>query len=457
MNVNNKKILLIGGSGFLGSELGISLVSNGYKINILGRHHAKKHMLPFPFKSFTWEKDGSIPNSAMEDVDIIINLAGESIASGRWTKKKKKAIKQSRINATTAVVNTANHHKIRILIQASAIGIYGDTGATPHSEEDQPGEGFLAETVIDWEQPLTNLNKDIRLVTLRFGVILGTTGGAFIELLNLYATGLGANIGRGDHFFSWIHIQDVCRFIKRSIKDKNIFGIYNLTAPNPIIYKNLHVSLSKYFGGFSWISIPKLIIAIGLGEKSKILLDSQNVISIKMVKHDFKFKFNTFEDCLNDLIDRKNDNGFIFHRKQWLPKTKDDVWNFFTIQSNIKKIVPTWIDIAFKNDSSRQTPTEITCRLNKLIKVKIFSSRNFEIAQEKQLKINQSKGICKTMRQSYSFEELADGTIIDISIVYKFRYHTIGNVLGFPILSHLLNTAFNFERQKTEEILSVDI
>jgi uncharacterized protein len=298
-----QKVLLIGGSGFLGNAVGVHLAHLGYELNLLSRKSSQSpKTLAFPAKWFQWASDGSVPAEAMEGVDSVINLAGESIAQGRWSHKKKASIIKSRVGATEAAVRAVNRFKPRVLINASAVGFYGDTGSQVVTESSEAGTGFLAETAREWEKPLQLLNPAVRSVIMRLGVIFGTSGGALPEILKPYKLGLGASIGSGNHFLSWVHVTDVCRFVTAAIQDGKFTGTYNVTAPSSATYKKLHDALIEIFGGLKGLRAPKLFFKLALGEKSEMLLASQNVYPARALKQSFNFEFTDLRKCLDDLL-----------------------------------------------------------------------------------------------------------------------------------------------------------
>ena len=220
MDHASPNILLLGGTGFVGRELGQHLVALGYTVTVATRSPEKvRGFLPFPFKILPWDGQ-EIPSGAIESCDAVVNLVGEGIADKPWTQGRRAAIVDSRnrsVVALAAAVRGAKK-KPRVIIQATAIGYYGDRGEEELTESSLAGSGFLADTCVSWESGLQNIEKQgVRLVTLRLGMVLGNTGGALPKLLSVYGKGLGATLGSGRQWMSWIHVADLVKMISTAI------------------------------------------------------------------------------------------------------------------------------------------------------------------------------------------------------------------------------------------------
>jgi len=451
----NSKILLIGGSGFLGNEIGIELVNAGYQINLLTREIKEDGCLSYPATQFCWESDGSVPESAIKGVDAIVNLSGESISAGRWTAAKKRRIVESRINTTRSVVQAAKNHRIDTLIQTSAIGYYGDTGSSIADESTPMGRGFLAETASQWEQQLKTLGNT-RLVTMRLGVVLGTSGGALPEILNPYALGFGGKIGNGKHFLSWIHVKDVCRFVIHAMENKEVTGIYNLTAPNPVSYEKLHEFFVSKFGGPRWLKIPSQIFKLVLGEKSQLLLMSQNVIPQNLVEIGFKFEFLNLEKCLEDLLGSDNSDCFILDHKQWIPASTHQVWDFFSSEKNLEKLTPAFLK--FRVDSMSTASIEENSLISYRLKIHglpvKWRSKIINYDPENSFQDIQLSGPYRTWNHTHRFMELGEGTLIQDFVKYKIPLGAIGGLFANTFVKNDIEKIFQYRRKKVSDIFS---
>ncbi|MGR4031780.1 TIGR01777 family oxidoreductase, partial [Bacillus sp. ZZQ-131] len=231
------KIAISGGTGFIGKYLSTFFVQKGYTVYILTRKKTTETSDP-KLQYVQWTPD--LQTFPLSSIDVVINLAGESINS-RWTKKQKKAILNSRIQTTKGLIKQlqALHKKPHTFINASAIGYYGTSEVESFTEQQEtPGNDFLAETVFLWEQEAAKAcSLGIRTIYTRFGVVLGADGGALPKMLLPYQFYIGGTIGSGKQWLSWIHIDDVVRMMDFIIHKKEIDGPLNMTAPTPIRMK----------------------------------------------------------------------------------------------------------------------------------------------------------------------------------------------------------------------------
>lgn len=275
-----REVTVVGGSGFIGTVLGTFLHERGYRLRVVSRN---RHLrLPYPAKIFCWQ-NGQLPDEACRGVMAVVNLAGESLADGRWTAKKKERIVASRINTSRAVVKALADQPQIVLVQASAVGYYGP--------------GFLAETARLWEGAIDEL--DNRRLVLRLGVVLSELGGILPMLQRLYRWRLGACLGNGQQYFSWIHVTDVCRFIDWGLTNKDSNGVYDLVAPQITNYRQFHQALLRptFNNPFS---IPAWLLRFVLGEKASLVLDGSAVKPQRALAEGFTFKFPRLDNLAID-------------------------------------------------------------------------------------------------------------------------------------------------------------
>jgi uncharacterized protein (TIGR01777 family) len=453
---SENKVLIVGATGFIGNELGLCLTKEGFGVNILTRDESRVGPLAFPASVFTWTSDGSIPDSAVAGVKAVINLAGESIGRGRWTKKKKTRIIDSRVNAVNAVVHAINKHKVELLVQASAVGIYGDTGTDSVTEHSAGGYGFLAKTAALWESPLKHLQSQTRCVTMRLGVVMGTTGGAFLEMLRPYLSNLGASIGNGRHFFSWIDLSDVSDFVLQAIKNTDYTGIYNLTAPNPATYNELHLSFLKFFGGLSWLRVPACGFKIALGEKSQLLLSSQKVIPHRLEQQGFHFKSPDIKTCLYNLFGSNFFGCGLMHTKQWIHSEIENVWEFFSNERNLETITPPWLNFRVNdiNTPKVQDGSEITYSLRIHGIPLVWRSKIRDFQPGRHFRDVQVRGPYKIWNHTHSFSELGGGTLMEDLVRYRLPLGTLGQVAGSYFVQRDVRRIFEYRKRKIYSIFS---
>jgi uncharacterized protein (TIGR01777 family) len=290
-------ILIAGASGLIGRALKKQAELQGHIVSTLGRS-ASGHK-----GSFKWDPDNNfIDKEAFKDVDTIINLSGDNIANGRWTKEKKEKILSSRIKSTSLLVESLKsiEHKVKTLINASAIGYYPSSLET-QDEVSQPGTGFIQEVCKAWE---TEANKakeiGIRVVTTRIGVVLSKNGGALQKMLLPFKLGLGGPLGNGTQYMSWISLSDVVKSFIFIAENINISGPVNFSSPNPVTNLEYTKTLGKALNRPTIFNAPSFILKIILGEMAEsLLLSSARIMPNKLQQAGFIFNNPNLLEYLN--------------------------------------------------------------------------------------------------------------------------------------------------------------
>ncbi len=297
-----KNILIAGGSGLIGTSISDYLHSKDYSISWLSRDPKNK-----PYPCYYWDPAiQEMDIQALERVDVFINLAGSSIGDGRWTETRKKDILQSRLDAIqTLKLHLAKHnHKIPLLIQASAMGYYGNRPAEVLTENSNAANNdFLSRTTVLWEQASNSLdsffvNKSI----LRTGLYLHPQAGVWPKLIQTLPFHIVNYFGKGQQLYSWIHYMDFNRIIEWIIEHP-ISGIFNVTAPQAISNKDLATRICALaHNNCITFSIPEFLLQWILGEQSRLLLNSSNVYPAHILKHKFAFQYETADQAIKDLL-----------------------------------------------------------------------------------------------------------------------------------------------------------
>lgn len=296
------KILIAGASGFVGSDLIPFLRTEGHSIKTLVRN--KRSLSD---DEIGWDPaKGHIHSHELEGFDAIINLAGENISSGRWNEKRKKAILESRINASRTLVNAILPLKNppHLFINASAIGYYGNRGSQLLTEESTNGTGFLAHVCEEWESAVATIQtKNIRLVYLRFGIILSPKGGVLGKMLIPFKLGLGGVIGKGNQYMSWIALVEVLNIIQYVLKNDGLSGPINVVSPNPVTNDVFTKTLGKVLSRPTIFNIPAKIVSFIFGEMGdELLLASQKVVPEKLIKSGYKYIQPDLENVLKQML-----------------------------------------------------------------------------------------------------------------------------------------------------------
>ncbi len=290
------KILITGGTGFIGSSLVEELSLSGYELIVLSRDkHENKNGISF----IQWESESL--KEAVSKADIVINLAGEPIANKRWTGEQKKLIYDSRVAATRLLVRAINSsaNKPKKLISASAIGFYGNRYDEIVTESSSCGVGFLADTCKDWEEEANKAETNVLI--LRTGLVLGS-GGALKKMLMPFKMFIGGPLGPGSQYMSWIHLHDMIQLIKFLVENKDVTGIINATSPNPVTNKEFSNVLGSILTRPSFMTAPAFALKLLLGEMASLLLEGQKVLPERALQYGYKFKYSELEGALRSLF-----------------------------------------------------------------------------------------------------------------------------------------------------------
>ncbi|MGY4630985.1 thylakoid membrane protein ThyD [Thermostichus sp. OS-CIW-29] len=302
------RIVITGGSGFIGRRLVARLLEQGDQVLVLTRRPEQARrilgespnlkLLPYdPYQPQAWA-------AALEGYEGIVNLAGEPLASSRWTETKKKEIRRSRVETTQALVQAlaSLNQKPQVMISSSAVGYYGSHPAgEPLTETDPPAQDFLAEVCQAWEaaaRPVEELG--IRLAILRTGIVLGPDGGALGQMLAPFQFFIGGTIGSGKQWLSWIHREDwvslVCFLLEQGS------GVFNATAPNPVQMEEFCRTLGQVLGRPSWLPVPELALELLLGEAAQVVLTGQKVIPQAALQMGFTFQYPQLKEALRQIL-----------------------------------------------------------------------------------------------------------------------------------------------------------
>jgi hypothetical protein len=299
------KIFITGSNGFVGTNLGRFFLNEGHEVTGLVRSEAKGKTLPKGISYVVGE--GTQPGDWQEAVsghDVLINLAGVPIFQ-RWTSAYKRLLYDTRILTTRNLVDAipAESGSSVTLLSTSAVGYYGFTRDEELGESSSPGDGFLATLALDWEGEAAKAReKGVRVVITRFGVVLGRDGGALAQMVLPFRLFVGGPLGNGRQWFSWIHIEDLCRAANFVITHKEISGPANFTAPGPVRNRDLARAIGKVLRRPSIMPAPAFMIRLLMGEFGSVILRGQRVVPRLLQSRGFKFKFADIEASLADLL-----------------------------------------------------------------------------------------------------------------------------------------------------------
>ncbi|MCS6851549.1 MAG: TIGR01777 family oxidoreductase [Gemmataceae bacterium] len=295
-------VLVSGSHGLIGSALVPLLTSGGHRVRRLVRVPAQAEG-----DAIAWDPERGLLDAAqLAGIDAVVHLAGENIASGRWTAAKKLRIRDSRVGPTRRLCEALARGTPppRVLVSASAIGYYGSRGDELLTEESPPGSGFLATVCLDWERA-TQPARDagIRVVNLRIGVVLSPAGGALAQMLLPFRLGVGGTIGDGHQFMSWIALDDLIGAIQHVLVTDRLSGPVNAVAPNPVTNREFTKTLGKVLGRPTILPMPAFAARLLFGELAdELLLSSARVQPVQLLQTDYVFRFPHLEGALRHLL-----------------------------------------------------------------------------------------------------------------------------------------------------------
>jgi uncharacterized protein (TIGR01777 family) len=290
-------IILAGGTGLIGTHIMQHLKNAGHAVSVLSRKAGPGRIVWNAVDAGPWEQ-------SVDGVDAVINLTGESVGS-RWTSTQKERIRNSRIDATRAIVEAIRKSakKPRVLVNASAVGYYGHVEEGDITENMPAGNDFLGQTCALWESEAGKaVAFGVRVVTMRTGFVIGKDSEAFKRMQLPFKLFAGGAFGSGKQWFPWIHIDDVAAGYVFAVEQSALSGPVNLSAPNPVRVRELAVELGRALHRPAFMPAPALALKIVLGEMSDLLLKGQKMIPAKLLQQKFAFRFPVLSSALNDAV-----------------------------------------------------------------------------------------------------------------------------------------------------------
>ncbi len=299
-------VLVSGATGFLGKVLCQTLKERGLAFTAFSRRPDRaKTLVPGVKEVYRWRPKLELaPVAAIQSAQAIVHLAGETVA-GRWTKDKKKAIRESRIVGTQHLVEAIGDAKSKpgVLVCASAVGYYGNRGEAELTEDSGPGDDFLAELCQAWEAEAKRAEElGVRVVMLRTGVVLGLGGGALQQMLLPFKMGLGGPVGNGQQWMPWVSLDDVIGIILHAIGVTDVKGPVNVTAPNPVRNSEFTKTLGKVLHRPAFLPVPPFVLKVLLGEFADVLLASQRILPTRIQQWGYAFRHPTVEEALRAVL-----------------------------------------------------------------------------------------------------------------------------------------------------------
>jgi len=295
------KILFAGASGLVGSALVPALRLQGHEVVTLVRRPARRE------DEIAWNPAaGDLAPAVLAATDAIVNLAGENIAAGRWTLVRKEALRRSRVDSTRTLVQALGRAepRPRVLVNASAVGFYGDRGDEVLTEDSLVGRGFLPDLCAEWETEAQAAESlGVRVVRLRLGVVLAREGGALARLLPLFRLGLGGRLGDGRAWMSWIELDDLVRVVSAALTDPRLEGAINAVAPGPVTNRDFTAALGRMLHRPTILPVPRRLLELVYGEMAgATLFASARVMPGRLLGGGFIFRQADITAALRHIV-----------------------------------------------------------------------------------------------------------------------------------------------------------
>lgn len=294
------RVILAGGSGFLGRALRPRLEADGHTVQILTRHPRRGVA-----EDVGWQPDGSAGDwaAALEGAGAVVNLAGANLAGARWSATRKRVLADSRQLATGSLVAAIREVRHRpALISGSAVGYYGPCGDEVVSEDMPPGRDFLARLCDEWEQAALAVAEVTRVAVLRTGLVLDRRGGALARMLLPFRLGVGGRLGSGRQYWPWIHIDDWVGMVAWIVASPRADGPFNVTAPHPVTNAQFTQALGHALRRPTVLPVPSLALHLALGELANVLLTGQRAMPTRALEMGYRFRHPDVEPALADLL-----------------------------------------------------------------------------------------------------------------------------------------------------------
>lgn len=299
------KVAIAGGTGFVGSRLVERLLTEGHQVLILTRNPA--YVKPAPnveVVAYNPQESGAWQQS-ISGCDAVVNLAGEPIAEKRWTPEHKQEIINSRKIGTQKIVEAISkaNPKPSVLVSASAIGYYGTSETATFEESSPSGNDFLAQVCQEWEAEAQKVkDTGTRLVIVRIGIVLAM-GGAIGKMIPPFKMFAGGPIGTGKQWFSWIHRDDLVNLILFALQQREVEGVLNATAPNPVRMNEVSQTLGEVLNRPSWLPVPAFALEVLLGDGAQVVLEGQQVLPKRTITQGFDYQYPSLKQALEEFLD----------------------------------------------------------------------------------------------------------------------------------------------------------
>jgi uncharacterized protein (TIGR01777 family) len=463
------RIVISGATGFLGRHLTLRSRREGHQVVALVRDiDGARALLGADVDLVGWNEPEENLVAALDGADAVVNLAGRPVAT-RWTRKVRRELVDSRVGVTRRLVEALGRAERRpkVLINASAVGFYGQRGDEIVDERSPAGTGFLSRLCLDWEREARAAERfGVRVVLPRIGVVLGAEGGALAAMLPVFRLGLGATLGHGDQHFAWIHIDDLLALFVTAIEDPTYRGCINAVAPVAPTNREFTRILGAAVGRPAPWRIPRWVLRLGLGEATQVLTASHRVEPRRAFENGFRFRFPELREALDDLLDprgvvirsvrgqglpaadylQKRSPTHCLEQTTWIDAPLDDVFDFFSRAENLGALTPP--RLAFEIQTP--TPIEMATKTEILYRIRLgpVPMRWRTVIEQWQPGARfvdaQYEGPYACWYHEHLFEAVGGRTRVTDRVHYAVPFGWLGQIVNWAFVSGTLRRIFAF-------------
>lgn len=458
------RVFVTGATGFVGRALVLRLMQADHDVVAWTRDAERARNLLGPDVTIVESGSGRL-DAEVARADAIVNLAGANLFSGRWTRRRKRALVVSRVRLTQSIADALVRApaRDRVFVSGSAVGFYGPRGSETVTERSVGGADFLSDLCREWEGAAQSARSDrTRVVIPRIGLVLGSEGGALGRLLPLFRAGLGGRLGSGRQWMSWIHLHDLVELISWALVRPDVDGVLNATAPEPLTNADFTRRLAGALGKRPGPPVPAFALKLALGEASTVLLTGQKVLPRKTLGLGFGFSYPTLPHALGQILDGSRTPSitpaqdmkpmadrpaaqFVLEQETRIGAPLADVFPFFAAASNLALLTPTWTDfhiVEYPEDETVEG-SEIVYRL-RLFGLPINWRTRIDAWEPGRRFVDcQLSGPYRLWYHEHTFEGLDDGTVRMVDrVAYTVPGWALGRVVNRLMVAPLLRRIF---------------
>ncbi|MBI4861949.1 MAG: TIGR01777 family protein [Candidatus Riflebacteria bacterium] len=475
------RILVTGATGFIGRALVQRLRRTGASVVAWARSRERaRNRLGAAVDIVPVEVGDAALVEALSGVDGVVNLAGEPVLPRRWTVERQRELVQSRVGVTERLVAALAlaSPRPRVLVSASAVGYYGDTGSRECGETDSAGTGFLADLCVRWERAAVAARAlSVRVVPVRIGIVLGLDGGALLGMLPLSRLAMGGPIGDGGQYVSWIHLDDLVELLLTALQDDRWVDVANGTAPFPVTNRALAQELEAAVGRRFWVKVPSLVVRLALGEAASVLLQGQRATPREPLRQRFVFRFPRIHEALADLVGHGStvkiepvpgvSSGSTYLRR-WQPTHRltqrtlveaplETVFSFFSRPENLGLVTPGWLDLEIlePRPETMETGTLFDYRIRVGPVPVGWITRIEEWRPPERFVDYQISGPYRCWYHEHLFVALGSRTLMEDRVHYAVPVGLVGKAMNAVAVAGMLRQIFGYRRDAIRRMFGV--